>query len=116
MNNKMRILSYARENAYGIELKDWGTVVVLERDTPESKTNYCPFCGERHLHGTNDGHRIPHCASNDCSYVIGSRVIFRNKHGEIFKGEDGYYVKSSISLEDYHKLKQQKPKRKNGKK
>lgn len=83
MNNKMRILSHVREDAYGIELNDWGKVVVLERDTPESKTNPCPFCGEQHLHGTSDGHRIPHCATTGCEYVIGSQAIFRNKHGEI---------------------------------
>ena len=69
--------------------------LVLYRQTENSKTQTCPFCGERHIHGPGDGHRTPHCAAPDSSdYVFGQNVIFRNKAGEIFDAQDGYLVKT----------------------
>ncbi len=62
-------------------------ILILERETPESRTDPCPFCGETHSHGTPDGPRVPHChirpplllevgglvASSDGHYLIVSR-------------------------------------------
>jgi hypothetical protein len=35
---------------------------ILKRKLGNEKTDVCAFCGTPHIHGTGDGHRVPHCA------------------------------------------------------
>jgi hypothetical protein len=35
--------------------------LVLYRQTPESRTDPCPFCFALHNHSIGDGHRVKHC-------------------------------------------------------
>ena len=55
--------------------------VVLYRD-PGEPTDPCPFCGGRHWHGPEDGHRSPHCTGGVDVTADG------------FRREDGYVVRT----------------------
>lgn len=53
---------------------------VLRRDTENSKTGYCPFCGKRHIHGLGDGHRVAHCISgNNEAYAKDGTVLYKER-------------------------------------
>lgn len=45
----------------------------------------CIFCNQRHTHGLENGHRVPHC-----NEVINEQVT---RDGYIFQQQHGYYVK-----------------------
>ena len=61
--------------------------IVLWRETEDSPTDYCPFCGKRHSHGQGDGHRTSHCA-------FGNDTFTRKSDGKIFKQSRGYVVRT----------------------
>jgi hypothetical protein len=43
--------------------------LVLRRDCEDGATDQCPFCGRTHWHGSGDGGRVPHCAT-DASITV----------------------------------------------
>ena len=93
MNKKSRSVSTARESAQCEEFN--GRIcLILYRNTDNDPTGICPVCGEKHIHGKRDGHRIRHCNSTDSDYVIGRKAIFKNSEGQIFDSENGYIVKN----------------------
>ena len=59
---------------------------VLWRDFEDSKTDHCPFCGEKHVHGIGDGHRGAHCT--------GGKTETYAKDGTILHQKDGYILKT----------------------
>jgi hypothetical protein len=61
--------------------------IVLWRETEESPTDFCPFCGKRHTHGQGDGHRTEHCA-------FGNETFTRKSDGKIFEQNKGYIVRT----------------------
>jgi len=69
------------------EIQDGEEYVVLWRETEDSPTDFCPFCGKRHTHGKGDGHRVSHCAFDDDTFT-------RKSDGKIFKQSQGYIVKT----------------------
>ncbi|MFL6210227.1 MAG: GIY-YIG nuclease family protein [Pyrinomonadaceae bacterium] len=59
---------------------------VLRRDTEESATDSCPFCGRKHIHGIGDGHRVVHCSSVDAREKIDAgNLTLRQSDGYIIK-------------------------------
>lgn len=93
MNKKLRSVSIARENARCEEFN--GRIcLILFRNKDTEPTDICPFCGENHIHGKGDGHRVRHCTSTDYDYVMGRNVIFKNSEGQFFDSENGYIIKS----------------------
>ena len=63
---------------------------VLWREPQESRTTYCPFCGERHNHRQDDGLCIPHC-----------RIRQPGKNapdGTQIKQGDGYIVRTKVVI------------------
>lgn len=61
--------------------------LVLKRDTEKSKTENCPFCGKRHVHGIGDGHRLAHCSTDD-------KLFKRKSDGKCFEQSKGYVIKT----------------------
>ena len=69
------------------EFQDGEEYIVLWRENEESPTDFCPFCGKRHIHGKGDGHRVSHCA-------FGEDTFTRKSDGKIFKQSQGYIVRT----------------------
>ena len=61
--------------------------IVLWREKEKSETEFCPFCGKRHIHGKGDGHRVSHCTS-------GEDIFTRKSDGKVFKQSQGYIVRT----------------------
>jgi hypothetical protein len=57
---------------------------ILEYKKRNERTQPCIFCGKRHLHGKNDGHRLPHCSKH---YEI------TLSDGTVVPSSRGYYIK-----------------------
>ena len=68
------------------ESEDNHSWAILWRDTEKSKTDHCPFCGKRHIHGIGDGHRVAHC-------MHGVDTIHA-KDGTILHKDKGYIVRT----------------------
>ena len=58
---------------------------ILWRDTVDSKTDHCPFCGERHIHGIGDGHRVAHCINKGGKIKAKDGTVLYQEHGYIIK-------------------------------
>jgi len=69
------------------EIHEGKEYIVLWRETVESETDFCPFCGSRHQHGIGDGHRSSHCAP-------GEETFTRQSDGKIFYQKNGYFVRT----------------------
>jgi len=69
------------------EIQDGQEYIVLWRKNEESYTDFCPFCGKRHIHGKGDGHRASHCA-------FGEDTFIRQSDGKVFKQSQGYIVRT----------------------
>ena len=61
-NPTPQVLDYIQNIQF---VENEGLHAVLWRNTEESETDTCPFCGRRHRHGTGDGHRVVHCGNSD---------------------------------------------------
>jgi hypothetical protein len=64
---------------------------VLWRDTPESKTDPCPFCGKEHIHSggaDGDGHRVAHCGKDNV------REEAQAEDGTVLRRSHGYIIRS----------------------
>jgi hypothetical protein len=63
-----------KKKSYPIEYENG--FPVLYRDTEDSTTDPCPYCGNGHYHGKGDGHRVSHCPrphTDNKGYVIKTR-------------------------------------------
>lgn len=69
------------------ELLNGREYIVLWRETEKSLTDFCPFCGIRHIHGQGDGHRSAHCA-------FGNETFIRKSDGKVFERDKGYIVRT----------------------
>ncbi len=59
---------------------------ILRRDTEDSPTDHCPFCGARHIHGIGDGHRSAHCSSSETKEEIrAGNLIVKKSQGYIIR-------------------------------
>ena len=61
--------------------------LVLWRNTPQSRTDACPYCRKRHLHTPEDGHRSSHCPLSENKKLT-------LPHGITVHAFDGYIIKS----------------------
>lgn len=59
--------------------------LILWRDSLDSATAPCGFCGIRHFHGVPDGHRTPHCATKDAVVVAKDGVTLHQTHGYLVR-------------------------------
>jgi len=68
------------------EVIEYRAYAVLRRDTEDGKTDACPFCGVRHIHGIGDGHRVAHCATfGTVAEVKSGAVTLRQSDGYIVR-------------------------------
>lgn len=81
-------LSSLRDIEY--EIHGERAYAILRRDHEGARTAFCPFCGDRHIHGLGDGHRGAHCAT-----VVWPEV--RTSDGTILRQSDGYLISTSAS-------------------
>ena len=59
--------------------------LLLKRKKGAKMTLPCPFCGTGHIHGTLDGHRVAHCATDHKDTVIA-------KDGTVLSNKLGYVI------------------------
>ncbi len=88
------LMNKVREPEY--EMVGSRPIAVLRRHKKKhertSRTDYCPFCGRRHTHGTSDGHRVAHCSDS-------AREEVRLASGLTLRRDDGYLVRTWPSTE-----------------
>jgi len=58
---------------------------VLWRDSENSETDHCPFCGKRHIHGKGDGHRGEHCVGGNPEIIAKDGTKLYQKYGYILR-------------------------------
>ena len=68
---------------------------ILWRKKGNELTDECPFCGDKHVHGTAEGHRVKHCVATmgkrgHIHHVLG----FFAKDGTYLAPEDGYVLRN----------------------
>ena len=63
-------------------------LLILERKKGSLETETCAFCGTKHVHGTLDSHRVPHCAGNKVEEFVVAQ------DGTKLYQKDGYLVKT----------------------
>ncbi|MDD3814370.1 MAG: GIY-YIG nuclease family protein [Desulfocapsaceae bacterium] len=75
--NELQNVSYEKDGdrAYAI----------IWRDEHDSMTDFCPFCGKRHYHGTDDGHRVKHCHGGSTEIKTNDGTVLLQDHGYIIK-------------------------------
>lgn len=64
------------------------TYLVLRRPTERAETEPCGFCGLRHTHGREDGHRVAHCLHDRAKDVVIAL------DGTKLRRQDGYIVRT----------------------
>lgn len=71
-------------------------VTVLWRDTEDSETDHCPFCGERHKHEREDGHYPVGCLSHTLEeQESAERTVEETIMKQtVLKPDDGYIVRT----------------------
>ena len=82
---KSERLQQLRSAAKGV-WHDGHFYLVLRQDPITRRTEPCPFCGIRHIHGLGPGHRSQHCSPQFWG------VNFQNDSGEMFCCDNGYYL------------------------
>jgi hypothetical protein len=60
-------------------------IIWRKKGAKDGETDPCPFCGNTHLHGKSEGHRIAHCPTG-----AGENLEVERK---VYLVEDGYYLK-----------------------
>lgn len=89
-------ITYVHDASWGVN------VLVLNRYFWPGKeeileTSICPFCGETHIHGMGEGHRVPHC---DSAKIL--LIKLTAEDGTELYHANGYYIKDIDS--DYERL------------
>jgi hypothetical protein len=63
------------------KVEDLRAYAVLRRDSVDSPTRPCPFCGLPHTHGLGDNHRVAHCGDDALDEVKSGDVTLRRSDG-----------------------------------
>ena len=63
--------------------RDDGKAIAILSVYPDGRTDFCPFCGLRHLHGATNGHRVAHCLINGLTIET---------PGGLLNSADGYFL------------------------
>ena len=75
------------------EIIDGVPLAILWRDSEDSETDYCPFCGERHKHEGEDGRYKVDCLSRRRQSV--ERIVEETVLKEtILKQDNGYIIRT----------------------
>jgi len=64
---------------------DGRPVAIITRKEGQMETDECPFCGNKHDHGTLPGHRVTHCSSPDRTVTASDGTELSSKNGYIIK-------------------------------
>lgn len=81
-----KVLQYIQQlQIADYEFYKGGSFAVIRRDSEESKTDPCPFCGERHIHGIGDGHRTAHCRKGSTEILAADGTVLFQKHGYMLR-------------------------------
>jgi len=91
INDKFELLEYLRKEAECISEGDV-TWLALRYEKKTGRTEMCPFCGKRHLHGEGEGHRVAHCGIDIFGRSISRDTVFKNSKGQIFHLDRGYIL------------------------
>lgn len=67
------------------ELLNGRPYAVLYRKNENEKTEICPFCGKRHIHGIRDGHRTAHCTDGSKEITADDGTVLTQDHGYILR-------------------------------
>lgn len=70
------------------KIKDGKAYLILWRNNEKNPTDSCAFCGVRHSHSIQDGHRSPHCVTKEGSVVASD--------GTVLYQSRGYYVRTRL--------------------
>lgn len=82
------VFEYMRRVQYPeYELLNGRPYAVLYRENENEKTEICPFCGKRHIHGIGDGHRTAHCADGSKEITAEDGTVLTQDHGYILRTE-----------------------------
>lgn len=76
----MRCVKYAE-----YELLNGRPRAVLYRENENAKTEICPFCGKRHIHGIGDGHRTAHCTDGSKEITAEDGTVLTKDHDYILR-------------------------------
>jgi hypothetical protein len=88
------VLNYIEEIRWiDYDIIDGIPMAILWRETPDSPTDHCPFCGERHRHEEKDGHYEADCARWWLPNEGGS-IKRESRDGIILKGNNGYIIRT----------------------
>ena len=85
---KMQLVEY--------DIVDGVPLAILWRDSEDSETDYCPFCGERHKHEGKDGHYQADCQSpklgreQSVERVVEETILKQT----ILRPDDGYIIRT----------------------
>lgn len=77
---------------YSIDSPGDKPVLILDRIAGAEKTVPCAFCGERHIHGWAEGHRIAHCTSPVLG--TGTKDSVTAPDGTVLHQKDGYILRN----------------------
>lgn len=67
------------------EVQDGRPFAVLYRESENSRTEICPFCGKSHSHGIGDGHRQAHCIDGNKDILAEDGTVLIQDHGYIIR-------------------------------
>ncbi len=91
MNLLIRI-ARLKEFEYDLSLGVPRLVLYYDDTKPgQGITEPCLFCGMSHIHGTGEGHRVPHCSSNSSNILFLPELI--HEDGTVIKHDHGYILK-----------------------
>ena len=96
------VLNYIEEIRWvDYEIIDGTPVAILWRETPDSPTDHCPFCGERHRQEEKDDHYEASCAQEwlpNNKWLSNNKWLPNNKResrdGTILKPDNGYIIRT----------------------
>lgn len=58
-------------------------IEIVAEETKHSWKIICPFCGQVHLHGKGEGHRVAHCDGRKARSAVRGGVTYRPQDGYI---------------------------------
>jgi hypothetical protein len=80
------VLAYIRKcGCAEYEVHNGKAYAVVYRDKENTATEACPFCGQRHIHGISDGHRVARCSKGSEQVVSENGTVLEQKMGYIIR-------------------------------